>query len=195
MSPEKCHFAAGTCREPAWGETHCMIDHIVYLANSSGIKVGITRHSQIPTRWIDQGAVQAVPVFRVKSRLLSGLIEVMFKQHIADKTDWRKMLKNNVDSIDLLFEKERLCAEIEPELSSLTALHGINAIKKIDDIAPVSIEYPVIEYPVKITSLCFDKTPSVSGKLMGIKGQYILLDTGVLNLRKYTSYHLDVYKN
>ena len=94
MSPEKCHFAAGTCREPDWAETHCMIEHIVYLANSSGIKVGITRHSQVPTRWIDQGAAQALPIFRTQSRLLSGLVEVIFKQHIADKTDWRKMLKN-----------------------------------------------------------------------------------------------------
>ena len=91
MSPERCHFAAGTCREPQWCETHCMIDHTVYLANTSGLKVGITR--DYPTRWMDQGASQAQSIFRVSSRLRSGLVEVVFKNHIADKTNWQAMLK------------------------------------------------------------------------------------------------------
>ena len=192
MSPEKCHYAAGTCREPEWGDTHCMIDHIVYLANSSGIKVGITRHSQVPTRWIDQGAVQAIPVFRTSSRYLSGLVEVIFKQHIADKTDWRKMLRNDNGHIDLAAERERLFIETREEIALLIQQHGINSIQHIDDADITTITYPVIEYPVKVSSLDFDKTPTITGQLMGIKGQYLMLDCGVLNLRKYTSYHLDV---
>lgn len=195
MSPEKCHFAAGTCREPDWAETHCMVDHIVYLAVSSGVKVGITRHSQIPTRWIDQGAVQAIPVFRTRTRMLSGLVEVIFKQHVADKTDWRKMLRNETADIDIAIERDRLFAETESELSALADKHGINAVQRIEDTKPISISYPVVAYPTKVSSLCFDKTPVISGKLMGIKGQYLLLDTGVINLRKYTSYHMDLCIN
>ena len=90
VKPELCHFAAGTCREPEWGLQHCMRDHYVYLANSSGLKVGITRGTQIPTRWMDQGASQALPIFRVKDRLTSGLVEVILKAHVADKTSWQR---------------------------------------------------------------------------------------------------------
>jgi len=89
MSPELCHFSQGTCREPEWAEQFCMQEHIVYLANSSGLKVGITRHSQVPTRWMDQGAIQALPIFSVSTRQLSGLVEVIMKEWVADKTNWR----------------------------------------------------------------------------------------------------------
>ena len=90
MKPETCHYAEGTCREPEWGDTHCFIPHYVYLANSSGIKVGITRETQVPTRWIDQGATQALPIFEVSNRLQSGLIEVALKKYVSDRTDWRR---------------------------------------------------------------------------------------------------------
>ena len=192
MSPEKCHYAAGTCREPEWGDTHCMTDHIVYLANSSGIKVGITRASQVPTRWIDQGAVQALPIFRVNTRLLSGLVEVVFKSHVADKTNWRKMLKNEVDQMDLIAERDRLFELADQGLSELINTQDLQAIQKIEGVEVTNIDFPVIEYPVKVTSFNLDKTPEVSGKLMGIKGQYLILDGGVINLRKYTGYSLAI---
>jgi hypothetical protein len=48
----------------------------------------------------------------------------------------------------------------------------------------------VIKYPTKVVSLNFDKTPVISGVLEGIKGQYLLLDVGVLNIRKFSSYNL-----
>lgn len=89
MKPETCHYDKGTCREPQWGEAHCMQPHFVYLSNTSGVKVGITRQTQIPTRWIDQGATQALPIFKVQTRLQSGLVEVMCKTHVADRTDHR----------------------------------------------------------------------------------------------------------
>ena len=101
MSPEKCHYHLGTCREPEWGETHCMVGHVVYLANSSGLKVGITRASQVPTRWIDQGAVDAIPMVRVATRYIAGLVEVACKAHVADRTNWRAMLKGDVPELDL----------------------------------------------------------------------------------------------
>jgi len=191
MSPEKCHYEQGTCREPEWAQTHCMTDHFVYLANSSGIKVGITRGNQIPTRWMDQGAIQALPIFRVSTRLQSGLVEVVFKQHIADKTNWRTMLKGDVDRIDLIAERDRLLQECAEEISGLQDEHGIQAIQVMDDALAVDISYPVQEFPTKVTSLNFDKQAEISGVLKGIKGQYLILDTGVLNIRKFGGYDIE----
>jgi Protein of unknown function (DUF2797) len=191
MSPEKCHFAAGTCREPEWGEQHCMQDHYVYLANSSGIKVGITRGNQIPTRWMDQGAIQALPIFRVSNRLQSGLVEVLFKDHVADKTNWRKMLKGEVNPVDLISERDRLFAETQQGVTDLQQQFGLQSIHAINDAELVDIEYPVLEFPTKITSLNFDKQPLVEGTLKGIKGQYLIMDTGVINIRKFSAYHVE----
>ena len=194
MSPEKCHFHLNTCREPEWAQDNCFIDHYVYLANSSGLKVGITRGTQIPTRWMDQGAVQALPILRVSTRQLSGLCEVLFKEHAADKTNWRKMLKNEVDVLDLAAERDRLLALVDNGLKALENVHGIQSITRLLDAEAVTIDYPVIEYPTKVSSHNLDKTPVVSGKLMGIKAQYLILDTGVINLRKFGGYNLALNK-
>jgi len=190
MKPETCHYAAGTCREPEWGETFCMQDHIVYLANSSGIKVGITRSNQIPTRWIDQGAGQALPIFRVKTRLQSGLVEVVFKTRVSDRTDWRKMLKGQAEHQDLMAIRDQLMLECNDEIALLQQQFGDGAIVALDDQAVVDITYPIIQYPEKVKSLNLDKTPEVSGILQGIKGQYLIFDTGVINIRKYTGYNI-----
>jgi hypothetical protein len=192
VSPEKCHYAAGTCREPEWGEQHCMIDHIVYLANTSGTKVGITRGSQVPTRWMDQGATQARPIFRVSNRLQSGLVETAFKSHIADKTNWQAMLKSDAEPVDLEAVRQRLMMDCAGELNSLLQTHGIQAITELPDEPDVHISYPVLEYPTKVKSLNLDKTPVIGGTLMGIKGQYLMFDTGVINMRKYGGYHVSL---
>ena len=192
IHPEKCHFDQGTCREPAWGEKYCMQDHIVYLANSSGLKVGITRATQVPTRWIDQGATQALAIIRVRSRLQSGTLEVMFKQHVTDKTNWRDMLKGTAAELDMAAERERLLAECESEIKELEDKFGFFAISILKGIDPVNIEYPVTQYPEKVTSFNFDKEPEVSGKLMGIKGQYLIFDTGVINLRRFSGYEVEL---
>ena len=190
MKPETCHYHLGTCREPEWGERFCFQDHIVYLANSSGLKVGITRHTQIPTRWIDQGATQALPLFKVKTRLQSGQIEMALKQHVSDKTDWRKMLKGQADIKNLHEERERLMKAAESEINAVKAAHKTGDIDIINEMDQIDIKYPVLEYPKKVTSFNFDKTPEVEGRLMGIKGQYLILDSGVLNIRKFTSYQV-----
>lgn len=192
VSPEKCHFFEGTCREPEWGESHCMIDHIVYLANSSGVKVGITRNTQVPTRWIDQGAVAALPIFRVSNRLQSGLVETVYKGHVADKTSWQAMLKGSPDALDLAARRDELAQECEIEIAELQARYGLQAIQAIDDAETLHIEYPVLEYPTKVKSFNLDKNAVVEGTLMGIKGQYLIFDTGVINIRKYGGYHLEV---
>lgn len=196
MSPEKCHFHLGTCRDEEWAQSHCMVDHIVYLANSSGLKVGITRVSQIPTRWMDQGAVQAIPLIKTKSRYLSGLVEVALKTYVSDRTQWQRMLKNEVDLVDLQEEKEKLLFQAMDEVQALQQEHGLDAIQIIETevVDSTSIDYPVQQFPVKVKAFNLDKDPFIKGKLMGIKGQYLILDTGVVNLRKYTGYALSIYR-
>ncbi len=180
MKPETCHYHLGTCREPDWGLSHCFVPHIVYLANSSGVKVGITRKTNVPNRWIDQGAIAALPIFEVDTRLKSGQIEIALKPFLADKTNWRKMLKNEVEAVNLVAKRDELLSQISTEGATM-----LN--QKV-----VEINYPVDAYPSKITSLNFDKTPSISGILQGIKGQYLLFDCGVLNIRKFGSYHINI---
>ncbi len=191
MRPETCHYAEGTCREPLWGEENCFIPHYVYLANSSGIKVGITRGTQIPTRWMDQGATQALPIFQVDNRLQSGLLEVAIKQHMSDRTDWRKMLKAEAEALDLKAIRDDLMDQCSTEIADLKEAQGNDAIRALDEPV-VDINYPVSEYPKKIKSLNFDKQPEIEGTLLGIKGQYIILDTGVLNIRKFSGYNIEV---
>ncbi|MAY34611.1 MAG: hypothetical protein CMN84_00780 [Spongiibacteraceae bacterium] len=191
VSPEKCHYFEGTCREPEWGETHCMIDHIVYLSNTSKVKVGITRGSQVPTRWIDQGAVQALPIFRVSNRLQSGLVESLFKQHVADKTSWQAMLKNRPEPMDLYAERDRLSAECAADIAHLRERFGEDAIEPLT-AEDVHITFPVEQYPAKVKAFNLDKSPTAEGTLQGIKGQYLIFDTGVINIRKYGGYKLTV---
>ena len=191
MKPELCHYAAGTCREPAWGEEFCFQPHYVYLANSSGIKVGITRHTQVPTRWIDQGAVQALPILRVQSRVVSGLAEVAIAEHVSDKTSWQKMLKNMQEPVDLLTRRDELLAECQPQLAAISEKIGSQAIEFLPDEKVVNIVYPVEQYPTKVKSFNFDKVVEVEGVLQGIKGQYLLLDSGVINIRKFSGYEIE----
>ncbi len=196
VKPEKCHFSAGTCREPEWGEAHCNIDHVVYLANTSNVKVGITRGTQVPTRWMDQGATQARPVATVATRHLSGLLEITLGQHVGDKTAWQTMLKGDGEAIDLASKQAELRSLCGETIDQLQTEHGLNAIRWLDDAdasdAEVTIRYPVLEWPVKVKAHNLDKTPRVEGTLLGIKGQYLMLDTGVLNVRKYGGYHLEL---
>jgi hypothetical protein len=190
LRPERCHYHLGTCREPDWGEANCMQPHWVYLANTSGLKVGITRFNQIPTRWMDQGAVQALPIFKVSSRLLSGLIETAVGKHVADKTNWRKMLKGETTNIDLAAERDRLLALCSEEIDAISSGHS-GAVDRIKDVQLHQFEYPVSSYPEKIISLNLDKNPSIEDTLVGIKGQYLYFSSGVINIRKYTGYHVE----
>jgi len=190
VKPEQCHYFEGTCREPDWGQSHCLQDHYVYLANSSGLKVGITRGTQIPTRWMDQGATQALPIYRVKNRLISGLVEVALKQHVADKTHWQRMLKGEPQPVDLAAKRDELFATCATEIAAILAQHADDAITPLTSQQAVSISYPVNEYPDKVKSFNFDKTPEISGLLLGIKGQYLILDSGVLNIRKFSGYKI-----
>ena len=190
MSPEKCHFHHGTCRDPEWGEKYCFTDHFVYLSNTSGVKVGITRGTQLPTRWIDQGATQGLPIFRVQTRYQAGLIEDCIREHIADKTHWQKMLKGNSDSVDLHSLRDELIAKSEDGLEFLEQEHGLQALQRLYNENITEIKFPVEQFPEKVKSLNLDKQPLVEGVLQGIKGQYLIMDTGVINIRKFTAYNV-----
>jgi len=190
MSPEKCHFHHGTCRDPEWGEKYCFTDHFVYLANSSGVKVGITRGNQLPTRWIDQGATQGLPIFRVQTRYQAGLIEDRLREHIADKTHWQRMLKGNAESVDLTVLRDELMAKSEADLELLEEEFGLQALQRLFNESTTEIEFPVCVWPEKVKSFNLDKQPEIEGVLQGIKGQYLIFDTGVINIRKYTAYNV-----
>ncbi len=191
VRPERCHYHLGTCRQPDWGKANCIRPHVVYLANSSGVKVGITRETQTPTRWIDQGAAQALPIARVASRRLSGLMEVVLKNHVSDRTDWRRMLKGEPEAADLNACWDALLAECGDRISDLSDEHDSTAPEIIADAEQRAFRYPVLEYPERVTAINLDKTPHTEGTLLGIKGQYSILDTGVLNVRKYGGYEIE----
>lgn len=192
MSPERCHYDAGTCREPEWAEQFCMTDHIVYLANSSGIKVGITRLNQVPTRWMDQGATQALPIFRVATRQLSGFVEDVFREHIGDRTNWRALLKGEGEPVDLVSLRDELMEKTRSGISELQQRYGVQAVQAIDDSDAYEFHYPVDSYTTKVKTHNLDKTPEVEGVIQGIRGQYVLLDTGAINIRKFGSYQVTV---
>jgi hypothetical protein len=192
VKPEKCHYAAGTCREPVWGEAHCLRDHYVYLANTSGAKVGITRLPQVPTRWIDQGAVQALPLYRVKERLISGLLEVRLKKELSDRTDWRRMLCGDPERVDLPAIAKMLHKRFAVDIAEVRERFGEDAVTFMEDAVPVDIAYPVSRYPEKIRAYNLDKTPEISDVLRGIKGQYLIFAGGVLNIRKYGGYFVEL---
>lgn len=184
LKPETCHYSKGTCREPQWGLENCFKTHVIYLANSSGLKVGITRGTQVPTRWIDQGATAALPLMEVNDRFTSGQVEMLFKTKIADKTDWRKMLKGAPEEINLLEWRDKLLSELAPELAKFEY--------KLLEPQVLNFKYPVEKYLEKISSFNLDKTPEINSKLLGIKGQYLIFEEGVLNVRSHTGYEVTI---
>ncbi|GIZ10340.1 DUF2797 domain-containing protein [Flavobacterium sp. UMI-01] len=158
--------------------------HIVYLALSSEIKVGVTRKSQVPTRWIDQGANEAIAVVEVPNRYLAGITEVALKDHYADKTNWRKMLTNAIEPVDLVGERMKLESLIPDEVKDYFVL---------DKYDLYQMEYPVLVYPNKVKSLSLDKTPTYKGKLIGVKGQYLMFEDGtVFNVRGSEGYVVQI---
>ena len=182
INPELCRAHLGEGRDMEWEREHHLKDHYVYLAVTSGLKVGITRDTQVPTRWIDQGASYVVPIARTPNRYLCGMIEVSLKQHLSDRTAWQRMLKNEITHVDLTEKREEVFKLIPKEYHKY--------LLKKEDI--LNIQYPVNEYPTKVNSLSFDKTPTIQGRLMGIKGQYLIFENGqVLNMRKHQAYVLE----
>ena len=184
LRPELCQAHEGIARDMEFAKEHCLIDHYVYISLTSGLKVGVTRHHQVPVRWIDQGAIRAVKVAITPNRYIAGNIEVALKERMNDKTNWRNMLTNKVDSsIDLVEQKDKAIDSLHPDFQAMAT----------DDDEVTHLEYPVLEYPVKVKSLNLDKTPVIEDVLMGIKGQYLIFESGaVINIRKFGGYLVEL---
>ncbi|TAE51554.1 MAG: DUF2797 domain-containing protein [Bacteroidetes bacterium] len=179
LRPELCEGHLGKGRDLAWELANHVQPHIVYLALSGGIKVGITRLTQVPTRWIDQGAWKAIQLAETPNRFLAGSIEVALKEYVGDKTSWQAMLKDSRSPEDLETEKYRLADNLPSDLSMYVT----------ENDAITEIRYPVETYPDKVKSVGFDKEADVRGVLTGIRGQYLIFgDNRVLNLRSHTGY-------
>ncbi|MBA0882895.1 DUF2797 domain-containing protein [Flavobacterium undicola] len=185
MKPELSTAHLGIAdRDLAYEEKVQLQPHIVYLALSSEIKVGVTRKTQVPTRWIDQGANEAIAIVEVPNRYLAGITEVALKNHYADKTNWRKMLTNDIEAVDLVAERLKLQDLIPAEVQEYF-------YSDKNDL--YQMEYPVLQYPAKVKSLSLDKTPHFEGKLTGIKGQYLLFEDGtVFNIRGSEGYVVSI---
>lgn len=184
LRPELCRAHEGIARDMEFAKEHCLIDHFVYLAWSGGLKVGITRYHQIPTRWIDQGATLAIKLCRTENRFESGMVEIELKKILNDKTHWQAMLKGIEDNnIDLLSEKIKALDFISNK--------GLNFKPETNNL--YRINFPVTKYPDKVTSLSLDKTSNFSGKLIGIKGQYLIFDSNVVfNIRNHSGYFINI---
>ena len=181
VRPEMCEHEKGNELDREFWRTHCNIDHFVYLSLTSGIKVGITRHYNIPERWIDQGAVRGLIIAKVPERILSGKIEVAVAKNFADKTNWRKMLKGEVEDLDLLTFRNKAHELFPPTLKKYI----------VKDMEVKELVYPVESVPDKISSHNLEKIPEFTDRLTGIKGQYLIFEHRVINLRKYAGYHVN----
>jgi len=186
VKPEQCHYfdPADPCRDDAFAQRECFQPHVLYTSLTSGVKIGITRRKNIPGRWIDQGAVRAIPLAELPSRREVGLVEHRLAASMRDKTHWIRMLKEEQPEADL--------ASRAVELVSRLQEWGVAGILPLDQRREFTFTYPVRSYPAKVKSFNLDKDPVVGGNLEGVKGQYLIFDTGVINLRKYTGYQVEV---
>ncbi len=182
FKPELCRAHVGVARDMNYAETHCLIPHYVYLADTGALKVGVTRSTQIPTRWIDQGAERAVIIAETPNRYTAGLVEVDLKTHMSDKTNWRKMLmEHSVTDVPILEKAESIHSLLSESLRSYL----------VSSVDIHQISFPGRACDGKISSLHFDKQSVVHGVLKGIKGQYLIFDENkVINIRKFGGYHI-----
>lgn len=183
VSPARCHYAQGTCREPRWGESFCMQPHVVYLANSSGPKVGLTRPGAEMTRWLDQGASQGLLIATAPDRHRAGVLEALLARQVSDRTDWRKLVGATAAPVDL----PRLRDAVRPPAAALP-----EGVRWLDDRQPVALDYPVVGYPRRLNRFRLDRHGVVAGRLMGIKGQYLLFEHGVFPVAEHRGWHVRV---
>ena len=183
FKPHLCRAHLGESKDMEWSKKYCLSDQYVYLSITSNLKVGVTRYTQIPNRWIDQGAHHAIKLAKVPNRYLAGMIEIELSKYISDRTQWRKMLQGNYDQIDLLNKKKELAKLLSSEYQKYI----------ITDNTIQNLFYPQLNQLEKIKSINIEKTPLIDGEITGIKGQYIIIDNlYVLNVRKYTGYSFEI---
>ena len=184
IHPEKCRAHLGEGRDVEWEIKHHLQAHVVYLALSDVVKVGVTRDTQIPTRWIDQGAIKAIKLAETKNRYEAGCLEVALKSNFTDKTNWRKMVKNEIDdTIDLVEVKWNLHEQLPFDMQDFFS----------EDDEVYDFNYPVIKFPKTINYISLDKQNEINSTLTGIKGQYLLFENeSVFNVRRHTGYEVSI---
>lgn len=194
LSPDRCHRHLGTCREPLWGDRHCMRGHVVYLAHSSGLKVGITRSRRLPGRWLDQGAIHAVVVAWTGTRRIAGLLEQALAQEVNDRTDWRRMLQTD-RPIDLPGAASALRSKLQAAASALTGTFGSGAVAIVRGPKEWRCSYPLRRLPYRPMALtaAVGKESRLGGVLAGAKGQYLVFDSGVLNVASHRGFEVTVF--
>jgi Protein of unknown function (DUF2797) len=182
IRPELSRIHEGIAlRDFEWEMKHHMTPHTVYLSQTAGVKVGVTRNTQIPYRWIDQGAVKAIRLAETPYRQAAGLIEVALKDYISDKTNWQRMLKGEIDEVDMLKLKKQMIEFVPDNMRQYVST----------DNEVVEIKYPILANPPKVKSLKLYREPIIEKKLMGVKGQYLIFDDStVLNVRSHSGYRI-----
>lgn len=187
VRPELCHHGQPDhpCRDESFAQSQCFQPHVLYVSLTSGLKVGITRRVNVPSRWIDQGAVAAVPVAVLPDRRAVGLLEKKLSDEgFADRTHWTLMLKGDPPDGELEPFADRVAGQLTD--------WGASGVLPASQRTVRRFRYPVLRWPQRVTSFNLDKTPEVGGRLDGIKGQYLIFDGGVINLRKYSGYRVEV---
>lgn len=182
VKPHECHFSQGTCRNEQFAHTYCMVPHYVYLSISSGVKVGLTRKGNQLKRWVDQGAIQAIPIAELPTRQMAGELEFELTQHVRDKTDWRKMLKDQTDLVELLETRDELFPLVTQRFQPFL----------IHDAIISEFQHPKINSPDKIKTYDLSKTPIIKDRLIGIKGNYFIFEHAVINMRKFSGYKVSI---
>lgn len=182
VKPETCHFHLGTCREPDWGQAHCLVPHVVYLAVTSGFKVGVTGAHKLHERWGDQGAVRAQVLARCPDRLTAGKIEHALSRHLPDKTAWQRLLTGRIDEVDLGVRREEAVGLVPEEFRAL--------VSQAESV--VTLRYPVRDFLAKAKTWNLLKAPEIEGLLTGIKGQYLFIGAAGFNVRRHSGFEVDV---
>lgn len=185
LRPELSRIHEGIAlRDEAWEREHHLTPHVTYLSLTSEIKVGVTRLQNVPSRWIDQGAEQALVLAEVPYRQAAGLIEVALKEYLSDKTNWRNMLRNiKTGDLDLMVKKAEMGRFFPAEFRQYWS----------PDAELLEIRYPVERYPVNVKSIKLDKFPVIEKQLSGIKGQYLIFsDDTVMNIRSHSGYRVSI---
>ncbi len=195
LRPETCHYHKGTCREPDWGKKNCFQKHTIYFANSSGIKVGITKENPVSNRWVDQGARFGLPIIEVESRYAAGILEHYLAKFLPDKTSWQKLVAGDPPEQNLVKEKEKFLKHLttkEFQIESSPTKSNSLQWKSVLSDNVTEIRYPIQSYPKKIKSYKLSETEFIEDTLVGIKGQYLLFENGVINIRSYGGFQFQL---
>ncbi|RME19027.1 MAG: DUF2797 domain-containing protein [Deltaproteobacteria bacterium] len=182
VRPHTCHFHLGTCREPDWGMRHCMVPHVVYLALTSHLKVGVTREDRKFERWAEQGASEAVVIARTPDRKTAGFVEHELSRHFSDRTNWARLVTGRKTEVDWEGAKEILPALLPEELR-----------RWLVESSQTYLSHPVERYPPRARSIRLTKSPVVRGRLLGVVGQYLLFEDGAFNVRAHGGHEVELH--